>query len=132
MTNIYERVNAQLVEEHIPAVPYDVFSWRMARGIQNRTGKSFSSLALTRTKQGSQQQIARPRQKPMTPTRLARDVLVLGLQRDAWMDQGMMSYRRGKRRNNACRSPIYSLPFWTDTAKDKGIERWLGKSVSII
>jgi hypothetical protein len=46
MIEIYERVNSKLVEEHIPKVPYDVFSWRMARGIQYRTGEFRSICSL--------------------------------------------------------------------------------------
>ncbi|KAF2128805.1 hypothetical protein P153DRAFT_357318 [Dothidotthia symphoricarpi CBS 119687] len=39
LTEIYNRVNAEIAKEQIPEVGYDIFSWRMARGIQNVTGK---------------------------------------------------------------------------------------------
>jgi hypothetical protein len=37
LTQIHERVNTQLLLEHIPEVAYDVFEWRIARAIQYRT-----------------------------------------------------------------------------------------------
>jgi hypothetical protein len=36
-TQIHDRVNLKSVEEQIPAVSYDLLSWRMARTIQYRT-----------------------------------------------------------------------------------------------
>jgi hypothetical protein len=37
LTEMYERLNTRLLAEQIPQVSYDVWSWRMARAIQNRT-----------------------------------------------------------------------------------------------
>jgi hypothetical protein len=37
LTEMHDRVNAQLLVEQIPKVSYDVFEWRIARAIQYRT-----------------------------------------------------------------------------------------------
>ena len=46
LTELYNRVNAQLRTEQIPEVTYDVFEWRMARAIQYRTAGTGKRTAL--------------------------------------------------------------------------------------